>query len=150
LKGLNRNNNPNYHSGGSLYEVAGTGLLSYKDGTPTFQVTQNTATGLNDPGGGNTIYLDRHNVDCGDNGIKRFHLTRAGNGNFRYDYTCSAPYIDGQNMTSNVVKSAAWNSTGLNDQGGGANIYLDRHAVDCGEDGAITQFKLSHMGTPNK
>jgi hypothetical protein len=149
LKGLNRNNNPNYHSGGSLYEVAGTGLLSYKDGTPTFQVTQNTATGLNDPGGGNTIYLDRHNVECGNSALKRFKLVNHGN-QYRYDYSCSTPMIAGQNVTSNAVENVTYKNTPSNDQGGGYNIYLDRHHVDCGDNAYLSQFLLSHMGIPNR
>jgi hypothetical protein len=149
LKGLNRNNNPNYHSGGSLYEVAGTGLLSYKDGTPTFHVTKHTNTGLNDPGGGHTIYLDRHNVDCGNNAIKRFRLVNQGN-RYRYDYSCAAPYIAGQDVTSNAIEKVTYKNTQSNDQGGGNNIFLDRHTVGCEDNAYISQFQLSHMGIPNR
>ncbi len=150
LKGVNKDTAvPNYNSSGSMF-VSEQGFKSYKDKTPYWQVVENKNTQFNDEGGGNTIFLDRHNVDCSNNGINRFILTRDGKGNFRYDYSCSAPYIDGMNMTDNEVKSATFNSTGLNDQGGGNSIFLDRHQVDCGEDGAITQFHLDSMGTNNK
>jgi hypothetical protein len=154
LKGLNKSNTvPNYHSGGSLYEAAGTGLISYKDATPTWWTphTHNTSTGFNDEGGGNTIYLDRHNVNCGKNALKRFRLVRDGKGNFRYDYSCSVPIVSGgANIIDNAVESTTYKSTVSNDSGGGNNIYLDRHYVGCDEGGFISQFKLDHMGIPGK
>jgi hypothetical protein len=154
LKGLNRNNAvPNYHSGGSLFEAAGTGLISYKDKTPRWNAVggENT-TPNNFKNIGDTRTLDNFNVDCGGNkAIRRFHYGHNGGWDkgFRYKFNCSAPYIDGVDVTSSEVPSAYWNSTKLNDAGGGANIYLDRHAIDCGEDGAITQFNLNRMGTNN-
>jgi len=152
LKGLNKNNaTPNYTSGGSLYEAAGTGLISYKDATPRWNVIQNTATGFNDEGGGNTIFLDRHNVECEKNALKRFSLVRDGRGNYRYDYSCSAAFVNGgANVTDNAIESTTRKSTPSNDSGGGNNIYLDRHRVDCEGDGYISQFKLDHMGIPGK
>jgi len=150
LKGLDKNSSaPNYHSGGSTYEAAGTGLISYKDGVPTWNVLSNTSTGWNDEGGGNTIYLDRHNVDCGNNPIQRFHLTRDGRGNYRYDYTCGVAYVKGgANVTNDIIEKTSYKSTPSNDRGGGNNIYLDRHRVECEGDGYISQFLLSHMGNP--
>jgi hypothetical protein len=113
-----------------------------------WQVVKNLTTPFNDEGGGNTIFLDRHNIDCGDNnGIKSFHLTRKGDGNFRYEYSCSAPFVDGNNITSTEVKGPMYKSTGFNDVGGGSSIFLDRHQLDCGEDGAITQFQLANNDT---
>jgi hypothetical protein len=152
LKGLNKNNaTPNYTSGGSLYEAAGTGLISYKDATPRWNVIQNTATGFNDEGGGNTIFLDRHNVECEKNALNRFRLVRDGRGNYRYDYSCSAAFVNGgANVTDNAIESTTRKSTPSNDSGGGNNIYLDRHYVGCDEGGFISQFKLDHMGIPGK
>jgi hypothetical protein len=156
LKGLNKNNAvPNYHSGGSLYEAAGTGLISYKDGKPTWNVMTYNNTGWNDEGGGNTIYLDRHNVDCGNNPIQRFRLKRDYNpilrkntGNYRYDYTCGVAYVNGgANVTADITENPQYKSTPSNDRGGGNNIYLDRHRVEC-DGGYISQFLLSHMGNP--
>ena len=108
-----------------------------------WQVVKKLNTQFNDEGGGNTIFLDRHNIDCGDNAVKSFQLTRKGDGNYRYDYSCSAPFVDGNNISSNEIKGQTSKSTGLNDIGGGNSIYLDRHQLDCGEDGAIAQFQLA-------
>ena len=51
-------------------------------------------TQWDDEGGGNAVYLDRHNVECGPNEtINRFRLVREANnkgptGKYRYDYYC--------------------------------------------------------------
>ena len=48
-----------------------------------------THTPWNDEGGGNAVYLDRHNVECAaDELLQRVHLTRSGKNTYRYDYTC--------------------------------------------------------------
>jgi hypothetical protein len=106
-------------------------------------------------GNGSALLLDRQNVDCGDNGIKRFQLVKKADGSYRYDYSCSAPFENGVNTKANEIKGAVSKSTPLNEDGsvfnmGGNSIFLDRHQVDCGEDGAITQFKLNRAGTTNK
>lgn len=88
-------------------------------------------TGANDWGGGNSIYLDRHNLDCGDDGLSRFKLERPSGNRIRYAYTCKEG-----------INSAGTNkNTGTNDWGGGNTVYLDRHNVDCGTK-PIAQFKL--------
>lgn len=52
------------------------------------------STLFNEEGGGNAVYLDRHDVDCGPNeNLNRFHLVRevgpnGPTGKYRYDYTC--------------------------------------------------------------
>jgi len=104
---------------------------------------------------GSALYLDRQNVDCGDNGIKRFQLKKKADGSYRYEYSCSAPFENGVNTKANEIKGAVSKSTPLNEDGsvfnmGGNSIFLDRHQVDCGEDSAITQFKLNRAGTTNK
>ena len=49
-------------------------------------------TPLNDEGGGNAVYLDRHNVSCrADEALSHFHLVRNWVGNqlqYQYEYTC--------------------------------------------------------------
>lgn len=96
-------------------------------------------TGFNDEGGGNTIFLDRHNVDCGVNGIKRFRLARDGAGHFRYDFTCT----EKGNLDSNAPISK---DTGFNDEGGGNSIFLDRHNVNCEDNSGLSQFNLTRDG----
>ena len=88
-------------------------------------------TGANDWGGGNSIYLDRHNLDCGNDGLSRFKLERPSGNRIRYAYTCKEG-----------INSAGTNkNSGSNDWGGGNTVYLDRHNVDCGTK-PIAQFKL--------
>ena len=88
-------------------------------------------TGTNDWGNGNMIYLDRHNLDCGDDGLSQFKLERPSGNRIRYTYTCKEG-----------INSAGTNkNTGSNDWGGGNTVYLDRHNVDCGTK-PIAQFKL--------
>ena len=87
----------------------------------------------NDWGGGNSIYLDRHTLDCGNDGIQRFQLKRPSGSKIDYKYTC----VDGVNASQSGYKY-----TGSNDWGGGNMIYLDRHQVDCGKK-PISRFRLT-------
>ena len=96
----------------------------------------NKDTGANDWGGGNTIFLDRHNVNCGENPISKFRLVRPRPNQIRYDYTCNSAKIKGQCRDSNT----GWN------QESNMHIYLDRHNVKCEDDEVITQFKLNRDG----
>lgn len=96
----------------------------------------NKNTGSNDWGGGNTIYLDRHNVNCGNNPIARFRLVRPASNKIRYDYSCSKANSTGKCTNKNT----GWN------QESSQNYYLDRHNVKCGTNEAITQFKLQRDG----
>jgi hypothetical protein len=50
---------------------------------------RDTSTQWNDEGNGNAIYLDRHNIVCGDDeNITRMQLTRNHKGKYRYNYRC--------------------------------------------------------------
>ena len=50
---------------------------------------RNVKTALNDDGGGNTIFLDRHNVQCEPNEvITQFKVSRPSDNKIQYDYTC--------------------------------------------------------------
>ena len=86
----------------------------------------------NDWGGGNSIYLDRHRLNCGRGGIQRFQLKRPSGSKIDYKYTC----VDGVNASQSGYKY-----TGSNDWGSGNMIYLDRHKVDCGKK-PISDFQL--------
>ena len=96
----------------------------------------NKDTGANDWGGGNAIFLDRHNVDCGKNPISKFRLVRPKPNQIRYDYTCNSAEVKGQCRDAN----SGWN------QESNMNIYLDRHNVACKDTEVITQFKLNRDG----
>ena len=93
-------------------------------------------SGANDWGGGNTIFLDRHNVDCGDNPIAKFKLVRPTEHTIRYDYTCNSKKVTGSCTDLN---------TGWNEESD-KNIFLDRHDVKCDDNQVITQFKLNRDG----
>jgi hypothetical protein len=96
-------------------------------------------TGWNDDGGGNAIYLDRHNIDCGTNGINNLFLTRNGS-TYRYNYKCSS----GGRLTTSVDKDSGWN-----DDGGGNAIYLDRHNIACDSNGlnhVLSKLQLVRSG----
>lgn len=95
-------------------------------------------TNWNDEGGGNTAYLDRHDVSCAPGEIiNQFKLVRRFNntiptGDFRYEYRCTD--IGSQNHTLH--------ETEFNDEGGGRNIYLERHNVSCPDGTALNSFRL--------
>jgi len=79
-----------------------------------------------DDGGGQLIYLDRLNVNCGPNkAISKFHLARKNN-KVVYEFSCVEPVAGTQ------LQCQAKN-TDLNDaDGGGFKIqYLDRHGPSC-------------------
>lgn len=147
LKGLNTNNTPNFNSNGSLYEAVGSGLKSYLDLTPTFNILKNQNTEFNSSGGGNTIFLDRQNVNCGDYGLNNFRLS-SNNSNVRYDYSCSTSLINNKDVNNINIEQTINKSTNSNSQGQGNVIFLDRHNLDCGENSYISQFKLDSMGKP--
>ena len=96
----------------------------------------NKDTGSNDWGGGNTIFLDRHNVNCDKNPIAKFRLVRPAGDKIRYDYTCNSKQVSGACRDANT----GWN------QESNMNIYLDRHDVKCDTGEVITQFKLNRDG----
>ena len=100
-------------------------------GTPV-----DNATPLNDLGGGSTIYLDRHTIDCGTgNVLTRLKFdTSSGNNQIQYKYKC-AP-VNRQLTCRNV-------STTLDSDGGGSTLYLDRHNVSCNPNEALSKVQLS-------
>ena len=86
----------------------------------------------NDWGNGNSIYLDRHRLNCGKGGIQRFQLKRPSKTKLDYKYTC----VPGVNASQSGYKYTA-----SNDWGNGNMIYLDRHKVNCGKK-PISDFQL--------
>jgi hypothetical protein len=96
-------------------------------------------TGWNDEGGGNTAYLDRHNISCNTGALNNLKLVRRrdaqGNadGNYRYDYACTT----GGYLGNTEAKTTQWH-----DEGAGNTIYLDRLDVDCGINNLISGLRL--------
>ena len=95
--------------------------------------------------GGHFKYLDRHNVDCGnENGLNYFRLQRGNPPNynlFRYNYKCkSNPLMTGK---PSYNKTTHWNRMGGGAWGGrsGGIENLKYHRMHCPQ-GVISQFKL--------
>ena len=93
-------------------------------------------TKSNDWGGGNTIYLDRHNVNCGSYPITDFRLQRPADDKIRYEYRCSSRKAGGDCRNT----TTAWNTESKK------NLYLDRHDVKCNANEALTRFQLKRDG----
>jgi hypothetical protein len=93
-------------------------------------------TDFNADGGGNTIFLDRHDINCDGQPINQFKLSRnpANWNQLRYDYQCSS----GGNLGQDVSKN-----TDFNNDGAGNTIFLDRHDIKCGSNEVLSQFKLN-------
>ena len=96
------------------------------------------STPYNSNGGsrGDMSFLDRHYLDCGHQGMVKFHLDLNGN-TMRYEYFCCnlpagkhGPYRQAPNC---------FNFT--SDGNGDAN-FLDRQAVDCGANVIMTAHHL--------
>jgi len=93
------------------------------------------STEVNSIGDKSIRYLDRHNIDCDNMGIKDIQLKHTSDGRIKYDYKC------GQTMLNNITT----HETAINDNGSGANIYLDRHNVSCPNEKILTQIKLDAL-----
>jgi hypothetical protein len=56
---------------------------------PSNLTCRDAHTPWNAEGGGNAVFLDRHNVVCQDGELlSQIHLTRSGKDTYRYDYKC--------------------------------------------------------------
>lgn len=99
-------------------------------------------TPFDSDGNGNTVYLDRQNVDCKEQYLNSFQLQRDGRGKkVQYKYTCCEMPEE---------KTCISKATTMNNDGGGNAIYLDRHIVQCGDDQSLSQFKLVRGGNNKK
>ena len=97
----------------------------------------NKYTDWNDSGGGNSVYLDRHRLNCGgaDKAMKMFKLQRGGKDTIRYKYTCCQ-------LSAGTCSTRKKTNDYTND-GGGNVVYLDRQRVSCTSTGLINDFWLS-------
>lgn len=94
--------------------------------------TTSMYTPPNDDGGGNSIFLDRHAVDCQNKGLQFVHLYRPSHNQIAYHYKC------GQQVLANITD----HYTSPNDDGGGNSIFLDRHNLSCPNNKVLTYFRL--------
>lgn len=97
---------------------------------------QTRSTPFSHDGGGNAVYLDRHNVECfNKNFIRSFRLNRNRRGKkIRYRYGCC--------NVPNIHKATYIDSTPWNSDGGGKTIFLDRHHVKCNRGYGLSKFRL--------
>lgn len=84
------------------------------------------------------IFLDRHDVDCGDDAISRFRLGRQGSSDIKYNYDCL--------KTSSLgVKHVTRHNNGK--RYSKRVHYLDRQNwIDCGNNGMLTRFRAKNEG----
>jgi hypothetical protein len=107
-------------------------------------------SGMNSDGGGNSIYLDRHTLTCGNNqalgamGLTRFKLQRNWRRQYEYAYRCCD--ID---LNSEAHTGTTSHTTSCSSDGNGNNIYLDRHSVDCGNNKVIAYERTHRCADPN-
>lgn len=111
------------------------GKMRYEYGclNKNVESTENKKTPPNDDGDGQSIYLDRHNVDCQGKPITAFHLKRPSDNQINYEYTC------GTNELSDIRELKTEN----NDWGDANTLFLDRHNLKCPENLVLSQFKLT-------
>lgn len=103
----------------------------------------NTQT-YNGGGEGNSVYLDRQTISCGNGGISYLKLNRKYN-NWNYRYNCC--YVS--RVKGNI--SCQDRNSGFNDDGRGNAHYLDRHRMQCASDKEfITYLKLIRNSGHNK
>ena len=100
-------------------------------------------TGFNSNGEGKVYYLDRHDVNCNNDGLNRFKLTSSDDAdkNIRYDFGCQP----GLGITTLTEKQTTADLDGDPPH----TVYLDRHTVDC-DNKPITQFKLNRNSDRDK
>jgi hypothetical protein len=134
-------------------------------------VNTEDSSSATDFGSHQTFALGNQNVDCGDSALNGFQLQSLGH-LMRYNIKCmSGAHFDTSevfcpslmSLTFVLFATSLWIShylkcrmtcnmstqakkTNWEDAGGGNIIYLDRQTVDCGSDGAISQFRLRDQG----
>jgi hypothetical protein len=110
---------------------------------PDWQCTTHY-TSCSDNGGGNVVFMDRHDVRCpGSMALRQWYFSTSGcsNGDVRVQYICCSSAERG---TSTCTQYEG----GYTDAEGGNAHFLDRHTQMCSGAGmAMTQWRvLSHVG----
>ena len=95
-------------------------------------------TELDDSGGGNSVFLDRHGVMCpGNSVLKGFVINSNGEfGRIRITYWSQE--------TIDVRPRIEEHHTDFDDSGGGSAIYLDRHKVMCPANSVLKGFLINN------
>jgi hypothetical protein len=100
-------------------------------------------TGSNHGKTGQLIYLDRHNINCGNDAIRYFKMTRPSSNNIRYSYRCQQTESAGARVINSYTASTS--------KFYGPKVhYIDRQPwTGCNSGYALTQFKAVNKGSNN-
>ncbi|KAI8464412.1 MAG: hypothetical protein J3K34DRAFT_474337 [Monoraphidium minutum] len=94
------------------------------------------STPAGDWGGGNAVFLDRHDVRCAANqALTRWRLQRPTGSTIRFEFWC-APVTFAAGSCENLA--TPWNANG-----GGQVVFLDRHPVTCPGDKVLQGWRLN-------
>jgi hypothetical protein len=107
-----------------------------------YNSVEQKATGVNDYGAGRTFFLDRHNIDCDGRPIIDLELVKRDN-TINYNYKCA-------NEPLKPTDLAVQLQTPVNNAGGGLNIYLDRHLIQCPAEQILSNIKLNSYYPPHQ
>ena len=118
-----------------IWEVQDDGTRKLADG---YTLSDNPNTGFQTNGSGKVYYLDRHHVNCNNDGLRRFQLKTVNqpdgeNNTIAYEFGC----LTGLGITETTGKETTADVDGDPPH----TVYLDRHTVDC-DNKPITQFRL--------
>src|SRR6056300_1366186 len=127
-----------------IWEVQGDGTRKLADG---YTLTDKPSiTGFQTNGSGKVYYLDRHHVNCNNDGLRRFQLKTVNqpdgeNNTIAYEFGC----LTGLGITETTGKETTLDVDGDPPH----TVYLDRHTVDC-DNKPITQFRLHRNSDGDK
>ena len=125
-----------------IWEKQDDGTRKLADG---YTLSDKPKTGFNPNGEGKVYYLDRHDVSCNKDGLRRFQLkndyTDDANHTMAYEFRC----LTGLGITETTEKQTTADVDGDPPH----TVYLDRHTVDC-DNKPITQFKLGRNSDRDK
>jgi hypothetical protein len=102
-------------------------------------------TKFDDDGNGNIYYFDRHNVDCGNNPLVGYRISRdIPNNKIQYKFTCADVKTNDKNKYSTDFKNTFELS-----KNEGTTINLTEHDIKCTGDKVLNSFKIQR-DIPNK
>lgn len=88
------------------------------------------------------MHIDRHHVKCSsDNAISMLRLQKSGP-NIRYQYNCCSKKIPGCTLKRKFTKFSS--------NGGGKLNIFNKHKLNCGPDGYISQFNIERNQPRNQ
>jgi hypothetical protein len=93
-------------------------------------------TNINDYGNGQSVYLDRHSMECPPtHALSKVHLTGQVDNDpkqIQYNYRC----------TDANIKNLSEHDTGYNDEGNMSIVFFDRHDIKCPDNSVLNSVKL--------